>query len=79
MVEVAWCESRLEWDASNGQDFGVAQFAPSTYSSTSVGRRHPVRGWHHGGYWNVRWSALAMGEMWREGHQAAWECFGMVA
>ena len=62
---VAWCESRDEPGASNGADFGLFQFAPSTFASTPYARHS---------YWSARWSSLAAMWMWSVGRRGEWEC-----
>jgi hypothetical protein len=66
--QVAWCESRDEWWASNGSDFGLWQFAPGTFAETPYGRYS---------YWSARWSSLAAMWWWSQGSAGTsqWQCY----
>lgn len=67
---VAECESTDYVGASNGTDFGLEQFLPSTYMATRTGQIHGK-----GSLWHARWAAWAAMEMWSEGQQGQWECW----
>jgi len=61
----AWCESRFDPYARNGQYRGLYQFGDiawnaSPYSSHSV--------------WSAKWSSLAAAWAHSEGHASWWEC-----
>lgn len=62
---VANCESGFDPHNSNGTDFGLYQFLPSTFATTSYARHS---------YWEARWSALAAMEMWSWGQKNQWQC-----
>jgi hypothetical protein len=64
--QVVSCESSDNPLASNGVDFGLYQFLPSTFAAT------PYRG--HS-YWSARWSALAAMWAWSHGWQRQWQCY----
>lgn len=65
LERVAFCESRDKWNADNGTDEGLFQFAPSTFASTPYAKYS---------IWSARYSALAAAWMWRVGRRDEWQC-----
>ena len=63
----AWCESRLDPDASNGTHFGLFQFATSTWWRTPYARR--------GSVWSAKWASLGAAWMERMGMGGEWSCY----
>jgi len=65
LLSVAWCESRLNPSATNGQYAGLFQFGPNAWSRAHYSNHSPYQ---------AKWAALAAAYMFSIGHSSEWSC-----
>lgn len=61
----AWCESRLNPYATNGQYVGLFQFGPNAWARSGYASHSPFR---------AKWAALGAAYLFSIGHSREWSC-----